>query len=195
MFIFPKHQSFRGTSMPPMQLQTPGKEMITGPFKTVGLLSDTHIPTRARSIPKKVFQIFDRVDFIIHAGDLVQLSVIEDLEQIAPVLAVCGNMDKPEVAKQLPKTNSLKILHRTIGVTHDPGALFGLTKMRETARRNKFDVCVYGHTHTPSVKWEGNVLYVNPGSPTNSVLPFINRPSVAILRISIEAITPEIIYI
>lgn len=181
--------------MPAEQPQTLEKEMITGPFKTVGLLSDTHIPTRARSIPKKVFRIFDKVDLIIHAGDLVQLSVIKDLEQIAPVLAVCGNMDKPEVVKQLPKTDSLKILHRTIGVTHDPGAVFGLTKMRETARKNKFDVCVYGHTHTPSVKWEGKVLYVNPGSPTNPVLPFINKPSVAILRIGVETITSEIIYI
>jgi putative phosphoesterase len=163
--------------------------------KTVGLISDTHIPTRARSIPRKVFQVFDRVDFIIHAGDLVQLSIIEDLEQIAPVLAVSGNMDKPEATKRLPKMSSLKILDHSIGVTHDPGGLFGLAKMRETAKKNKFDVLVYGHTHMPSVKWEGSTLYVNPGSPTNPVLPFIKRPSIAVLRIGTERIAPEIIYI
>ena len=163
--------------------------------KTIGLISDTHIPTRAKTIPKEVRQVFDKVDFIIHAGDLVQLSIIEDLEQIAPVLAVSGNMDNPEVMKQLPKVNSLRIHDHLIGVTHDPGALFGLAKMRETAKKNKFSVLVYGHTHTPNVKWEGRTLYINPGSPTNPVLPFIKRPSVAILRIGIERIAPEIIYL
>ena len=54
--------------------------------KTIGLISDTHIPKRAMCVPKRVFEIFENVDYIIHAGDLVELSVIDELEQIAPVL-------------------------------------------------------------------------------------------------------------
>lgn len=67
------------------------------PGKTLGLISDTHVPVRAREIPKEVFKIFDKVDCIVHAGDLVDLSVIDELERLAPVLAVCGNMDGPEI--------------------------------------------------------------------------------------------------
>ncbi len=61
--------------------------------KTVGLISDTHVPKLAHTIPPRVFQIFEKVDYIIHAGDLVELAVIDELEQLAPVLAVHGNMD------------------------------------------------------------------------------------------------------
>ena len=52
-------------------------------FKTVGLISDTHVPKRAKCIPQRVFEIFKKVDYIIHAGDLVELSVIDELERIA----------------------------------------------------------------------------------------------------------------
>jgi putative phosphoesterase len=163
--------------------------------KTVGLISDTHVPVRARCIPKMVFKVFENVDFIVHAGDLVKLAVIDELEQLAPVLAVHGNMDGPEVSGALPKLNSLKISDWKIGVMHDPNALFGMGRMREIAKRNAFNVFVFGHTHNSSVKWEGKTLYINPGSPTNPLPSFINKPSVALLRITREAIAPEIIQI
>jgi putative phosphoesterase len=163
--------------------------------KTVGLISDTHIPARARSIPKEVFKIFENVTFIVHAGDLVQLSVIDELEQLAPVLAVYGNMDGPEVSGALSKVNSVKIFDWKIGVTHDPGSLFGMGKMREIAKKNSFNVLVYGHTHNARMKWDGDTLFINPGSPTNPIPPFITKPSVALLRITKEKITPEIIEI
>jgi hypothetical protein len=161
--------------------------------KTVGLISDTHIPVRAKSIPKAVFEIFENADYIIHAGDLVNLSVIDELEQLAPVLAVCGNMDGPEIRGKLPRLNSVKIFDWKIGVMHDPGALFGMRKMREIVKQNGFNVLVYGHTHNPNIKWEGNTLFINPGSPTNPIPPFVIKPAVALVRITKEKITPEII--
>jgi len=163
--------------------------------KTVGLISDTHIPVRARCIPKMVFKIFENVDFIVHAGDLVELAVIDELEQLAPVLAVHGNMDGPEVSGALPKLNSLKISDWKIGVMHDPSTLFGMGKMREIAKRNGFNVFVYGHTHNSNIKWEGKILYINPGSPTNPLPSFVSKPSVALLKVTKEVITPEIIRI
>ncbi len=166
-----------------------------GSAKTVGLISDTHVPVRARNIPKEVFRIFENVDFIIHAGDLVELSVVDDLEQLAPVLVVYGNMDGPEIRGKLPRLNSVKILDWKIGVMHDPGALFGMRKMREIAKQNSFDAFVYGHTHNSSIKWEGNTLFINPGSPTNPIPPFITKPTVALLRLTKEKITPQIIQI
>jgi len=163
------------------------------PAKIVGLISDTHVPIRARHIPKEVFKIFENVDFIVHAGDLVQLSVIDELEQLAPVLAVFGNMDGPEIRGKLQKLNSFKVFDWKIGVMHNPSALFGIGKMREIARKNGFKVMVYGHTHNSNVRWEGDTLFINPGSPTNPVPPFIAKPSVALLRVTKERITPEII--
>ncbi len=163
--------------------------------KTVGLIADTHVPARAKCIPKKVFKIFENVDFIVHAGDLVQLDVIDELEQLAPVLAVHGNMDGPEVSGALPKLNTLKIYGWKIGVMHDPNALFGRGKMRELAKQNGFDVFVYGHTHNASTKREGQILYINPGSPTNPMASFMNKPSVALLKVTNEFITPEIVFI
>lgn len=167
----------------------------SGVTKTIGLIADTHIPVRAREIPRKVFEVFEKVDFIVHAGDLVDFSVIDKLEQLAPVLAVYGNMDGPKIRGKLPKMNSAKVLNWKIGVTHNPGALFGMGKMREITKQNSFNVLVYGHTHNPSIKWEGKTLFINPGSPTNPLPPFITKPTVALLRITKEKIMPEIIRI
>jgi putative phosphoesterase len=177
------------------QTQVPRETANFEAVKTVGLISDTHVPVRAKCIPKMVFKVFENVDFIVHAGDLVRLAVIDELEQLAPVLAVHGNMDGPQVSGALPKINSLKIFDWKIGVMHDPSALFGMSKMRDIARRNGFNVFVYGHTHNASIKWEGKILYINPGSPTNPVPAFTNKPSVALLKVTKEAIVPEIIYI
>jgi len=165
------------------------------PTKTLGLISDTHIPIRARNIPKKVFEVFEKVDFILHAGDLVEISVIDDLEQLAPVLAVHGNMDGPEIRGKLPKLNSVKVFDWKVGVMHDPGAIFGMGKMREIAKQNDFNVLVYGHTHNPGIKWEGETLFINPGSPTNPLPPFVTKPTVALLRITKEKIIPQLIHI
>ena len=161
--------------------------------KNVGLISDTHIPTRAKEIPLKVFKMFEDVDFIIHAGDLVQLEVLDELEQLAPVLAVHGNVDGADIWKVLPEMDELKLLHWKIGVTHNPNALFGRTKMREIAEEKNFDVLVYGHTHRSSMNWENKRLYINPGSPTNPLPPFITKPAIAILELTREKVEPKII--
>lgn len=160
--------------------------------KTVGLIADTHVPKRAMRVPPKVYEIFRNVDYIIHAGDLVELAVLDELEQIAPVLAVHGNMDGMDVVGALPRLNSLRIFDWKIGVMHDPDTLYGLSKMRELAKQNGFNVFVYGHTHVASVKWEDKFLYINPGSPTNPA-SFLIKPSVGLLKITKEAVNPQII--
>ena len=84
----------------------------------------------------------------------MELSVIDELEQIAPVLAVHGNMDGLEVSEALPKINSLKIFDWKIGVMHDAEQFNGSGKMVEIAKENGFNVLVYGHTHSSKIKWE-----------------------------------------
>jgi uncharacterized protein len=160
--------------------------------KTIGLISDTHIPKRATCIPPKVFEIFKNVDFIIHAGDLVELTVIDELEQVAPVLAVHGNMDVPEISIGIPKLNSLKIFDWKIGVMHDPNILHGTQEMEQMAKHYGFNVFVYGHTHSSRIKWEEEILYINPGSPTDPA-SLSNKPSVGLLKITKDNIAPQII--
>jgi hypothetical protein len=163
--------------------------------KTVGVISDTHVPVRAEKIPERVLEVFENVDFIVHAGDLVQLSVIDELERLAPVLVVSGNMDGPEIRGKLPKLDSLKVFDWRIGITHDPRALFGMGKMREIVETNGFHVLVYGHTHSSSMKWEKDVLFMNPGSPTPPAPPFLAKPTVGLLRLTKDGIIPEIVQI
>lgn len=70
-----------------------------------------------------------------------------------------------------------------------------MNKMREIVKQNGFNVLVYGHTHSPSIKWEGDILFINPGSPTNPIPPFITKPSVGLLKITEEKTIPEIVHI
>jgi len=163
-------------------------------LKLVGLISDTHIPAKAKAVPKKIFEVFDGASLILHAGDLTQLSVVDELEQLAPVVAVCGNMDGYEVREKLPKMNSVKVYKWKIGVIHDPGIFMGTKRMKTIAKENDFSVLVFGHTHRPSLKQE-EIVFVNPGSPTNPLPPFLTKPTVALLRITKEKIEPEIIEI
>ncbi|NLE05720.1 MAG: metallophosphoesterase family protein [Crenarchaeota archaeon] len=162
------------------------------PEKIIGLISDTHVPTRAECIPKEIAQVFENVDYIIHAGDLVELSVIDELDQIAPVLAVHGNMDTPETVKMLPKLNSLKLFDWKIGVAHDPSMIHELGKIKDIIDQNKFNVFVNGHTHRANIKWEEGTLFINPGSPINPDTPF-TKATVALLKITKESILPEIV--
>ncbi|MDR1993080.1 MAG: YfcE family phosphodiesterase [Nitrososphaerota archaeon] len=160
--------------------------------RVVGLISDTHIPKRALCLPQQVFELFAGVDHIIHGGDLVEFAVVDVLEQIAPVLAVCGNMDGVGVGDVLPRLGMFGVFNWKIGVMHDPGAFFGRSQMRALVCEHGFDVFVYGHTHVADIGWEGSTLYINPGSPTVPASVF-SRPSVGLLTITPQNIVPQIL--
>jgi hypothetical protein len=158
----------------------------------IGVISDTHIPTRAEGIPLRVYDIFNNASYILHAGDFVQLSVAVDLEKIAPLVAVYGNMDTVSVKKKYPRVNSLEVLGWKIGIMHDGIPILRSARLERFAKRNGFDVLIFGHTHRGIVREEDGVLYVNPGSPTQ---PFFSKASVAVLRVSIKEIKAEIVYL
>ena len=83
----------------------------------IGLISDTHIPDRAKEIPEKVFEAFSEVDLIMHAGDLTSPKVIDDLEQIAPVMAIQGNMDRAR-GIDLPAAKVIEAEGLKIGIVY-----------------------------------------------------------------------------
>ncbi len=164
-------------------------------MKLVGLISDTHIPSRAKAIPREVSEIFAGVKLILHAGDMTQISVVDELQQMAPVVAVSGNMDRGEAKEKLPKMNSAEVYDWKIGVVHNPGIFLGKARIETIASQNNFDVLVFGHTHRSSIRQTEKVLLINPGSPTNPLPSFITKPTVALLKITRDKIEPEIIRI
>jgi uncharacterized protein len=131
----------------------------------VGVISDTHIPHFSQ-LPASLWTHFAGVELIMHAGDLSVLSVIAELETIAPVVAVQGNVEREEVELKLPIKREIVVGQCRIGIVHILGdrAHYG-----ETARREFPDarVVVFGHSHDPYNQEHGDQLLFNPGSATD----------------------------
>ena len=130
----------------------------------IGVISDTHIPHF--SFPDAVWTLFDGVDLIIHAGDLSTLSVLSQLETIAPVIAVQGNVEREDVIHTLPIKREVVVGHCRIGVVH----ILGDSRYYERTARREFPnarVVVFGHSHTPYNQEHNGLLLFNPGSATD----------------------------
>lgn len=142
----------------------------------LGLISDTHGKLRP-----EVFRHFDRVDRILHAGDVGSLELIAELEALAPVTAVWGNMDGFEVRTRLHETAAVDVEDRRILLVH--GHRTGSpTPERLHAAYPEGDVVVYGHTHIPLVQRLAGRLFVNPGAAGPA--RFGRRPSVGLLTVT-----------
>ncbi len=156
----------------------------------VGVISDTHIPERAREIPSRVKEIFREVDLILHAGDLVDLRVLEELGKLARWEAVFGNMDPPAVRNLLPVKKIITLGNFRIGLVHGGGAPWGLvTRVRKEFQGEKLDCIVFGHSHKAYQEVIEGILFFNPGSPTNRF--FSTQQTVGLLRLG-EKIEGEI---
>src|SRR5579864_2312978 len=86
-------------------------------LRTIGVISDTHIP-QLKKLPEAIWEHFTGVELIIHAGDLSVLSVISELETIAPVVAVQGNVEEEEVIRKLPIKREIVVGGCRIGIVH-----------------------------------------------------------------------------
>ncbi|OGW75212.1 MAG: hypothetical protein A2Z72_04005 [Omnitrophica bacterium RBG_13_46_9] len=158
-------------------------------MKRIGVISDTHIPKSALDLPESVYAEFRNVDLILHAGDLIEMGVLEKLKGMAPTCAVFGNMDMPEVRMALPQKDIIKVDGIRIGLIHG----YGLpAKLVDTVSKefDRVDVIVFGHSHLPLCKKIGRRLFFNPGSPTDKIFAPFN--SFGILEVG-EEITGNII--
>lgn len=136
----------------------------------IGVVSDTHIPVRAKQLPAALPEIFTGVDLILHAGDLVDKMVLDELAQIAPVEAVAGNMDPTELSQRLGRKKLIRAGGFLIGLVHgDEGNPRIKTPQRALAAfaETQVDAIVFGHSHQPFSERVGSVLLFNPGSPTD----------------------------
>ncbi len=134
----------------------------------IGVISDTHITdawfddSLLASVQQEYFQ---GVDLILHAGDMVDPQILNRFDR-CPVLAVCGNMDPVDCGSPVRRVISIGPFR--IGLIHGWGAPTGLEGrlLRQFAAEN-IDCLVYGHSHMPACRWQGEQLLFNPGSPTD----------------------------
>ena len=116
----------------------------------IGIISDTH-----GVLPNEIFNVFQGVDQIIHAGDIGSEALLIELETIAPVLAVFGNMDGFRLRKHINERLDFRMYGFNFIVTHFPG---------EFAPDHEPVVRIHGHTHKPKIVKKNNSFMINPGS-------------------------------
>ncbi|MDO8636653.1 MAG: metallophosphoesterase family protein [Dehalococcoidia bacterium] len=164
----------------------------------IGLLSDTHVPEARESLPPQVKETFRGVDMILHAGDIYRLSVLDELQTIAPVLAARGDDDHFRLLEdpRVKEKHLLTIDGLKLGLTHVVPYPETLWQTLDDRMKRDFggpvDILVFGDTHEHLVETFKGVLLVNPGSTT---LPFY-RPrlgTVGILTIESGKARAEII--
>jgi len=132
------------------------------------LLADTHVPKRARDLPAAVWDEVARADVVVHAGDWVELDLLDRLEErAAGLIGVVGNNDGPALRARLPEVARADLDGLRLAVVHDTGPSRGRDE-RMAAAFPDVDVLVFGHSHIP---WDttatGGLRLLNPGSPTD----------------------------
>lgn len=132
------------------------------------VLSDTHVESGMGKLPAQIYEAVKDADLIMHAGDIVTMDVVEELKAYAPIEAVRGNMDPWHVAEKLPDHKVLNVEGYRIGLAHGIGAPDGLEeRVLAHFAPGSVDVIVYGHSHQPKIEMRDDVLFINPGSPTD----------------------------
>ena len=140
----------------------------------IGLLSDTHIPQAANELPMEQLKVaFKGVDLIMHGGDIYSKSVLEDLSQIAPVIAALGDDDYGETARdeRVRTRHIVDIEGHRIWLVHErPYYLSPLVspyqREKETVNTEVPEIVVFGHQHKTILENHQGRLFVSPGSPT-----------------------------
>lgn len=176
----------------------------------IGVISDTHINSKSNQLNPAIIQTFQRekVQIILHLGDITDFSIITDLNQIAKVFVVRGNRDFALWTK-IPFATELNADGIKIGLTHGHGPLleYLFEKINYIAVGFRFNryrrlldsffpearVKLFGHTHSAFVRWIDGVLYFNPGAACTKS-PHDPHPSIGILRLeSHENIQAEVV--
>ncbi len=155
----------------------------------IGVISDTHLSRPDDRLLAVVRKHFRDAELILHAGDLVDLSVLAAFGEV-PVLGVCGNMDPPRVEEEMPVKRVVEIGRFRIGHIHGGGSPHDL----EDRIRWEFsgvDCIVYGHSHYPANHVRDGILFFNPGTACDRRWSVSN--SVGILEVGEDSIAGRII--
>jgi uncharacterized protein len=132
------------------------------------LIADTHVPKRARDLPRRVWDEVAGADVVLHAGDWVEPALLDALEARSKRLVACwGNNDGAELRRRLPERADATLGGLRFTVVHETGAAAG----RDARMANDYpdtDVLVFGHSHIPwDTTAKTGLRLLNPGSPTD----------------------------
>ncbi|GAA1795004.1 metallophosphoesterase [Planosporangium flavigriseum] len=132
------------------------------------LTADTHVPKRARDLPEPLWRAIDAADVVVHAGDWVDVALLDRMEsRAARLVGVYGNNDGPALRARLPEVARAELGGLRLAVIHETGPATGRER-RCAERFGDVDVLVFGHSHIP---WDtvapGGLRLLNPGSPTD----------------------------
>lgn len=149
-------------------LPTTSKRAFDAPL-TIGVISDTHIYAGSRrQLDDGVKRLFGRagVELLVHLGDANTLDVLEELAELAPLIAVRGNNDEEDLQYTLPLTTRFTVGQKTFAAIHGHGG----RSARDVAIERwagKVDCVLFGHSHLPLIEQERGTILFNPGSPTD----------------------------
>lgn len=134
------------------------------------VISDTHIPITATTLPVPLIDHLKNCDMIIHAGDVVEKSLLDQLRGYGELRCVRGNMDSEELKKVNPEKLIFEVEGKKIGVTHGKGSYHDMIPtLKDIFKGHDLDMIIFGHTHVPMNQKIDDVLFFNPGSPTDLV--------------------------
>ena len=154
--------------------------MTRSPAVVIGVISDTHGLLRPEAVTA-----LQGSDYIIHAGDIGDPEILDELRSIAPLTVVRGNIDHETWARKIPLTDVLEAGGISIYVLHN------LDELDLKPEAAGFAAIIYGHSHTPESETKNGVLYFNPGSagPRRFKLPVsVGRLVVSDGKIQVEIV-------
>ena len=153
------------------------------------VLSDTHIPERATDLPLKLVEEIKNADMVIHAGDFVSLALYEKIKSLCSnVRAVWGNMDPQELRGVLSQKEIFKAGNFKIGIFHGYGAPNRMVEILNLEfKDDKVDIIIFGHSHSTMNEKRGEILFFNPGSPTDKLFATANTYGVIEINDKIES--------
>lgn len=144
-----------------------GAVKMSHPYR-ITVLSDTHMPRKAKELPASLLEEIRHSDLILHAGDWSNWELYEQLSQYAPVEGVAGNVDDERIIERLGYKKLVEIEGKRIGMVHGHGQ-GGTTpsRARKAFADTEVDCILFGHSHIPFKEHVQGVLLFNPGSATD----------------------------
>lgn len=148
----------------------------------IGVISDTHGLLRPQAVAALA-----RVEHILHAGDIGDLTILDELREIAPVTAIRGNVDTDQIFQELPEAEAVELGGKLFYLIHD------VKHLDLNPRAGGFAAVISGHSHKPAIEWNKGVLYFNPGSagPRRFSLP-VSIGFVTLQGGKLEAVTQNL---
>lgn len=135
----------------------------------ITVISDTHMPYKAKDLPAKVIKSIEKTDALVHAGDFVSIDMLYYFEALSKRFeGVAGNNDGLEIINCLGKKKIVEMNGYRIGIMHGDGFHSNtVQRVKQAFSGENVDVVIFGHSHIAHNEMEDGVLYFNPGSPTD----------------------------